>query len=61
MQMRKKPLKKTENCLRIQLGNHQWLSATMLIKSLYPTPLAYIIFRLNLGDTAEESWTTRWI
>jgi hypothetical protein len=53
--MRKKPLKKTENCLRIQLGNHQRLSATMLIKSLYPTPLAYIIFMLNLGDAAEES------
>jgi hypothetical protein len=37
------------------LGNHQRLSATMLLKSLYPTLLAYIIFMLNLGDAAEES------
>jgi hypothetical protein len=58
MQMRKKPQKKLENYLRIQLGNHQRLSATMLLKSLYPTLLAYIIFMLNLGDAAVESWTT---
>jgi hypothetical protein len=59
MQMRKKPLKKkSENCFRIQLGNHQRLSATMLLKSLYPTLLAYIIFMLNLGDAAVELRTT---
>jgi hypothetical protein len=57
--MRKKPIKKKlENCLRIKLGNHQRLSATMMLKSLYPTLIAYIIFMLNLGDAAVESWTT---
>ncbi len=46
LEMRRKRLKKTENlflwmCLRILLGNHQRVSITKLLKSLYPTVQCY--------------------